>query len=159
NGNLITAVVTSPSATTATTTLSYDPVTQDLIQITYPDGRFLKFTYDAGGRRIKSVDQDGFTVNYLSDGAGRLSGLTDGSSNAIVSYIDNAAGRLIEKDLGNGTYTIYQYDLAGEILHLVNYGPRPSPGVNGPINSQFDYTYNALGQVITMTTLDGQWTY
>jgi RHS repeat-associated protein len=155
NGNLITAVVTSPSAKTATTTLSYDPITQDLIQITYPDGRFLKFTYDAGGRRIKSVDQDGFTVNYLYDAAGRLAGLTDGTNASIVSYVYDAAGRLIEKDLGNGTYTTYQYDLAGEILHLINYGPKPT----STVNSRFDYTYDTLGRVATMTTLDGQWTY
>jgi RHS repeat-associated protein len=159
NGNLITAVQTNADGSTATTTLTYDPVTEDLLQITYPGGRFLKFSYDAGGRRIQSVDQDTFTVNYQYNAVGQLAGLTDGSGNPIVNYTYDDAGRLIEKDLGNRTYTTYQYDLAGQLLHLVNYGPRPGPGQDGPINSRFDYTYDVLGRVNTMTTLDGQWTY
>jgi YD repeat-containing protein len=39
------------------------------------------------------------------------------------------------------------------VLALVNHGS------NGTINSSFTYTYNALGQSTTMTTLDGAWSY
>jgi YD repeat-containing protein len=60
---------------------------------------------------------------------------------------------LSEKTNGNGTYTKYQYDADGNVLHLINYAP------GGAINSRFDYTYNALGLETTEDTLDGDWTY
>src|SRR5262249_10007502 len=115
--------------------------------------RFLKFTYDAGGRRTQSIYQSGFTVDYTYDADGRLSKLTDGSGALIVLYTYDAAGRLARKDMGNGTYTTYTYDAAGNVLDLTNYPP------DGAVNSRLDYTYDALGQAITETTLDGQWTY
>jgi RHS repeat-associated protein len=158
---------------TGTTTFLYDPVTEDLLQVSYPGGRYLQFKYNAAGYRIQSIDQTGFTVNYNYDlwGSGsscsgnpwddtpRLAGLTDGAGNPIVTYIYDAAGRLIEKDLGNGTYTTYQYDLAGNLLSLTNHGPRPAPGDDGTINSQFQYTYNRLGQRMSEANVGGVWTY
>ena len=36
------------------------------------------------------------------------------------------------QDNGNGTYTTYAYDAAGDLLHLVNYAP------DGIVNSRFD---------------------
>ena len=114
---------------------------------------FLKFTYNAAGQRTSMVDQTGFTTNYTYDAVGRLSKLTDGSGNLIVTYTYDANGRLSEKTNGNGTYTTYQYDADGNVLHLINYAP------GGTINSRFDYTYNALGLETTEATLDGTWTY
>ena len=55
--------------------------------------------------------------------------------------------------MGNGTYTTYTYDADGNVLDLINYAP------NGTVNSSFVYTYNALEQVTTETTVDGEWTY
>jgi RHS repeat-associated protein len=134
------------------TVLEYDAADR-LVKITDPSGRFLTFAYDAGGRRTQMVDQDGFTVNYSYDAAGRLAGLTNAQGNAIVTYTYDIVGRLARDDNGNGTYTTYDYDLAGQLLRLVNYAP------DGTVNSRFDYTYDDLGQVTTMTTLDGIWTY
>jgi RHS repeat-associated protein len=147
HGNLVSA-----GDGTNTTTFQYDPVTEDLVQVNYPSGRFLKFTYDSAGRRTQSVDQNGFTVNYRYT-LGLLAGLSDGNGNPIVTYTYDAAGRLIQKDMGNGTSTTYQYDRDGKILSLVNHVP------GGSVNSRFDYTYDSLGNVTSMTTLDGAWTY
>jgi RHS repeat-associated protein len=140
------------------TTLHYDAA-DNLDEIDYPGGRFLKFLYNTVGQRKQSVDQTGFKVTYDYDALGRLCDLTDGSKNLIVEYTYDPAGRLIEKDLGNGTYTTYQYDQAGNLLHLVNHAPHPAPGQDGPVNSEFDYTYDALGRATTETTSDGQWVY
>jgi RHS repeat-associated protein len=146
-GNLESA--TDPSGTTS---LFYDANDQ-LVRINYPGGRFLSYSSDAGGRRTQMVDQTGFTVNYAYDAAGRLASLTDGSGAPIIRYSFDAAGRLRREDKGNGTATTYEYDSAGEMLSLVNLAP------DGSVNSRFDYTYDALGQQTSMTTLDGQWTY
>ena len=60
---------------------------------------------------------------------------------------------MTRKDLGNGTFTVYTYTLNGQVATLVNHAP------DGTVNSQFTYTYDVLGRVATMTTLDGTTTY
>jgi RHS repeat-associated protein len=153
HGNLISA-----TDATGTTTLQYDSADR-LTQVTYPDGRSLQYTYDAAGRRTSMVDQSGFTARYAYDSLGRLTGMRDAQGNSIVTYSYDAAGRLTEEDAANGTYTTYRYDAAGELLHLVNFGPRPAAGQDGPVLSRFDYTYDALGNVASLTTLAGTTMY
>jgi RHS repeat-associated protein len=139
---------------TGTTQFEYlDPQNPDLpTRITYPGGRFLEYTYD-NGRRTRMVDQDGFTVNYLYDAAGRLEFLRDAAGDLIVQYHYDAAGRLQREDHGNGTFTEYQYDAASQLEHLIHRAP------DGAVNSRFDYVYDDLGRRTRMTTLDGVWDY
>jgi len=144
--------LTSATDSSGTTTLQYNAKDQ-LVLITYPSGRYLKYSYDDAGRRTQMVDQTGYTVNYSYTTLGDLSTLTDGSGDLIVRYSYDQVGRLSREDHGNGTYVTDQYDAAGDLLHLVNFAP------DGTVNSRFDYTYNSLGQRITETTLDGSWTY
>jgi RHS repeat-associated protein len=147
-GNMTSAVDTANGAVT----LAYDAHDR-LTEIDYPGGKFLKYTYDGAGRRTQMIDQTGFTVNYSYDSVGRLGGLIDGSNATIVSYSYDDAGQIKRKDDGNGTYTTYQYNLAGQLQHLINFAPDNS------VSSRFDYTYDAVGRITSMTTLDGQWTY
>jgi len=99
------------------------------------------------------VDQSGYTIKYVYTPAGELSKLTVANNIAIVTYTYDAAGRLTRQDNANGTYSTYQYDAAGNVLHLINSAP------GGGVNSRFDYSYNLLGQVTGMATLDGAWAY
>lgn len=142
---------------TRVTTFTYDDVDfPDLVtRIDSFGGRFLEFTYDDGGRRVQSVDQDGFTVKYSYDAVGRLFELRDGSNGLVARYSYDSLSRLTLKENGNGTYTTYEYDAAGQLLHLINRGQRPTPDVDGPDNSRFDYTYDADGRRTSMGTLDG----
>src|SRR5262249_1660558 len=77
----------------------------------------------------------------------------DGANNLLSQYHYDATGLLARKDLGNGTFTTYEYDAAGQLLHLINHAP------DGSVNSRFDHTYDDLGRVITETTLAGTRTY
>src|SRR5262245_61638035 len=124
-----------------------------LSQVTYPGGLYLKFTYNAAGQRATSTDQTGYKLIYQYDSLGRLAGLTNGSGATIVTYQYDADGRLARKDMGNHTYTTYAYNVAGQLLHLVNYAP------GGTVNSRFDYTYDSRGRESTMTTFQGTWHY
>ena len=167
HGNMVTAkTYDATGALTETITLTYDAGDR-LTGIVYPHGQSLTYAYNAGGRRTSMVEwmagTVSSTVNYQYDAVGRLSGLADGSGNPIVAYTYNILGQLVVVVNGSGTgsgmgpysspYTTYQYDAAGNLLHLVNYA-------SGTIvNSRFDYTYNALGQVTEMATLDGAWSY
>ncbi len=153
HGNLLTADTFNSAGTfTGTTTLSYNAA-NELLSITYPNGQFLHFTYNAAtGQRTQSVDQDGFTVNYAYDSLGRLSKLTDGSGNLIVQYTYNSLGQLAEKQNGNGTYTTYGYDANGNLTHEVNYASGTT------VNSSFTYTYNLLNEQTSMTDAGGNTT-
>jgi RHS repeat-associated protein len=125
-----------------------------LTEVDYADGTWLKFEHNVIGQRTKSVDQTGFTVNYAYDSLGRLSNLTDGSGTLIVQYTYDAAGYLIQKDMGNGTRTRYTYDGDGRVRSITNYLPD-----HRNVNSLDDYTYDALGNVLTDTDQDGEWAY
>ena len=146
-GNLITA-----TDATGTTTLTYD--TNDyLTRIDYPGGQWLQFTYDVAGRRASSLDQLGHRLDYHYDAVGRLDDMTDELGTRIVDYDYDLAGRLVRKTVGNGVYTTYAYDAAGQLLHLINYSP------DGTILSRFDYTYDSRGRRTSMNTSYGLWTY
>jgi RHS repeat-associated protein len=135
------------------TTFEYDDA-DHVTRVEFPDGgRSLDVTYDAFGRRTSITDEGGFTVRYVYDAAGRLAELRDTADALIVRYAYDAAGRLARSDNGNGTFTTYTYDARSELLSIVNSAP------GGAVNSRFDYTYDALGRRLTMTTPDGAWTY
>jgi RHS repeat-associated protein len=125
-----------------------------LTEVDYPDGTFLKFKYNVVGRRTQSLDQTGFTINYGYDPLGRLSKLTDASGNLIVQYTYDPAGNLKQKDLGNGTRTVYTYDADNRILSITNYAPD-----HATVNSFDIYTYDSPGNVATDTNQDGEWVY
>ena len=108
------------SATNAagTTTLTYDKAANRLFEILYPDGTFLKYTYNAAGHRLTRTDQTGYTVNYAYNVLGQLTGLSD-SSGLIVSYTYDSEGRLSEEVKGNATYTLYTPTTCGRRYLLV----------------------------------------
>jgi RHS repeat-associated protein len=145
HGNLLTATDSN-----GTVMMQYDSADR-LTQIEYPDGRFLSYAYDAAGHET-SVNQNGFIVNYAYVN-GRLTDVTNGSGAALVHYEYDSRDELVIKRLGNGTWTTYSYDEVGQLLHLVNFA------ADGSVNSQFDYSYDDLGRVTSVTTLDGTTTY
>lgn len=144
--------LTNTTDSTGTTIYSYD-ADEYLTRIDYPGDRWLKFTYDAAGRRASSLNQLGHRLDYFYDAPGRLSHIVNEVSVEIVRYHYDPAGRLARKDLGNGVYATYEYDAAGQVLHLINHKPE------GSVLSRFDYAYDNRGRRTAMGTIDGAWTY
>src|SRR5262249_20280160 len=134
-----------------TINMTYDAL-DDLTKIVYPDGRFIQYAYDAGGRRTQ-MNANGYITNYSYDTVGRFTRLADGSGALIVSYTYDNQNRPTRADHGNGTYTTYAYNVSGQLTSLINYAP------GGAVNSEYVYTYDLLGRVATMTTTDGTTTY
>jgi RHS repeat-associated protein len=150
-GNLLTATNGSD-----TITFQYqDSKHPDLVtEIDYPNNLSLKFTYNAAGERLQSVDQTGYTLNYTYDAQGRLEELDDGDGHSVVRYTYDKADELIQKDMGNGTRTTYAYNGVGEVVSISNLQP------DHVTVSSFDtYTYDTAGNVLTDTNRDGQWCY
>lgn len=154
-GNLTNVIEHTLFGTNKVTAYAYAPANDGdrLKRVTYPNGRFLDYTYDSFGRRIQMTDQDGYATKYEYDSAGRLWKLRDETNTVLVTYAYDPSGRLSRIDKGNDTFTTYQYDAAGQLLHLTNSAP------NGSVNSRFDYTYDRRGRRTSMSTLDGDWTY
>jgi RHS repeat-associated protein len=150
-GDMLTATDSS-----GTITFAYGDASNPnlLTEVNYPNGTYLEFSYNAVGQRTQSVDQTGFKINYTYNSVGQLSELTDGSGNLIVQYTYDAAGILVQEDMGNGTRTVYTYDSDGDVLSITNYAPD-----HMTVNSYDDYTYDALGNVLTDTSQNGEWTY
>jgi RHS repeat-associated protein len=147
-GNMLTAA-------NANTTLSYvyDPTTNRLTSVTYADGRSLSFTYDAFLRREKLIDETGWMLQYAYNNQGRLESVRDARGVSIISFGYDKVGRLATEEKLNGTSTTYTYDLAGQLIDIVNRRP------NGAISTRFTYTYDELGRPVSQTTVDGNWTY
>jgi RHS repeat-associated protein len=154
--NAATGQLNSITDARGTTSIEFNP-TMRQSKITYGNGRSLSYTFDILGRRTQLVVQDNMssrTTSYTYDSAGRLDKLTDGLGQLIVDYdYDAVTGRLQKETNGNGTYTTYEYDAAGQITKLGNYAPNQS------VTSQFEYTYDNLGQKTQVKSLDGTWTY
>jgi RHS repeat-associated protein len=135
-----------------TTSLSYD-ASDRVIQVAYPNGRSLQFVYDENGRRKQMIDHLGFTLNYEYDASGRLTGLVDGQGTRYVAYAYDRTGRLVRKDLGNGTHTELIYNPLGAIRSLVTHA------ADGSVIDRLDYGYDGLGRTTSFTTDNGVWTY
>ena len=65
--------------------------------------------------------QLGHQLNYHYDTVGRLQYVTNETAAEIVHYYYDAVGRLERKNLGNGVYTAYDYDEAGQLTNLTNF--------------------------------------
>jgi len=137
---------------TGTIGVSYDD-RGFLKHIEYPSGHWFDFDYNDAAQRTQRVGDDGYTLNYHYDAAGRLERLVDGEGTELIRYEYDGAGRLSAEYKGNGTYTVYAYDDAGQLETMVNYAPGDTE------QSFFHYTYDDNGNRTSMTTLDGTTTY
>ena len=137
---------------TGTTTYEYDE-NDYLRRINFPLNRYLHYTYHPDGKRASMENQLGYRINYYYDSLGRLEILTDESNEEIVHYEYDNAGRMKRKTLGNGVYTTYVYDAAGQLLVLANYM------TDNSFLSVFEYSYDQRGRRKSMNTLDGLWEY
>ena len=68
----------------------------------------------------------------------------------MLSVVGLSANHGTVVDNGNGTYTTYDYDAAGQLKTLSHFR------ADGTVNSRFAYTYDALGRRDTVTTLEGK---
>ena len=124
-----------------------------LTRITYPDGSFFNYSYDSAGRCIGRMDHSGYSLQYLYNSAGKLQTVKDGKGRTIVTYEYDTVGRMTKETKGNGVYTIYSYDIKGQLTSLQNFSS------SGELLSKFKYAYDSTGRKISMTTLEGTTQY
>ena len=87
----------------------------NLLQVTSPNGRYIKFTYDSSNRIIQAQDNTGRIVQYTYDSGGRLYTVTDPNSGVTTYTYDSSGNMLTIKDARNITYLTNQYDGNGRV--------------------------------------------
>jgi YD repeat-containing protein len=110
------------------------------------------YTYDAAGNVKTMQDARGQGATYAYDALDRLRSLVYADESLSFTYDDTAAspnskGRLSTVADGSGS-TTYAYDLQGRVTGKTQ--------VVGSVSSHVGYTYNAAGQLATITTPSGQ---
>ncbi|MFH1777293.1 MAG: RHS repeat-associated core domain-containing protein [Candidatus Omnitrophota bacterium] len=119
-----------------------------LSKVTCPGKDKIRYRYDKTGNLTQLVYPDGTKLEYVYDDVNRLIQINS-SSQTIAAYTYDAMSRVIRKDLQHNVYTEFSYDFLGRLGFLVN---RKS---NTEIISSFAYTYDAVGNRLTMITPEG----
>ena len=145
-------LLTAKAADGGVTSYTYNAA-GNLTSVTDPEGRVESYGYNNAGQEIQRVEPDGSISNYSYTPSGQLAELSDGNGNLLVDYTYNAPGQFVSTAMGNGATTSYSYDATGNVTQI------QTKTADGSVTSQLDYTYDADARPVTVTSLDGTWTY
>lgn len=138
---------------TLSSSTAYDELNR-VVQVTtnYPSfSKTISYTYDRFGQKT-TMTLDGNVTTYNYDALGRLTSIVHPGS-LTTEYEYDASGTLLEKVLPNGVTTTYSYDISTRLTKLVNTAPDES------IISSYSYTFDNVGNRLTMTTQHGKHYY
>lgn len=150
-----------PTGTTSYTPDALDRV----LSVTFPGPKIIIYTYDDApsgsaadypGRRTKITYPDGKYVDYTYRADGLLNTVSDWLGKQTV-YTYDYAGRLTETRLPNTTCTMYGYDAANRLTSVVN-RRMVDPLICAPTDttiSSYTYTLDSVGNRTQMTDLAG----
>ncbi|NBD09932.1 RHS repeat protein [Corallococcus sp. c25j21] len=152
NGNLLRESLlkqTPSGAVEDATTYTYDALDRVKTRLREQDGKQLSFEYDAMGHRTRVTDSDGVVTGYAYDALGRLRQAT--LPVGVVEYRSWPDSLPKGVVWPNGLSEGRCYDAAGQLLELVTVRGSVSDTcqANGPVVSQFAYTYDANGNRLT----------
>jgi len=146
-------LISSVTDASGTTRYDYDPLTRLLVRITEPDGRYIRYAYDADSNRTLMATSMGAgqpedITQYAYDALGRLVQVTD-SQGGVTTYTYDADGDLITSTLPNGITETDTYDTLNRLIGIVD------QNTNGAIISSFTYTLDANGDRTKEVDADG----
>jgi RHS repeat-associated protein len=147
-GELVSAQATDGSITS----YGYNAA-DELTSVTNPAGQVESYTYNSAGQVLTRTEPNGSVTRYSYNAAGQLAELKDGAGNLITQYSYNTLGQLAGSRDGNGQSTNYQYDGNGNLTQIL------IKAADETIISELNYSYDADGRPVTVTSLDGIWTY
>lgn len=134
---------------------NYDP----LNRLEGADGDYATkdYQYDANGNRLQLTEGNATTSYGYQAGSNQILSEFDYSASWIYSH--NANGQIVSRLLSNGAGQSYIYSAANRLTEVWGHTYIPGKGKKKPgtIEDGFLYSqeYNALGQRVTKTTLDG----
>ncbi|MGH8019268.1 MAG: RHS repeat-associated core domain-containing protein [Opitutaceae bacterium] len=125
--------------------------TQDLAPVVTgnvfdPAARTVSYTYDEDGKKATLTYPDGSFVRYTYNARGQMHEiLADGVPPPIASYEYDLAGNATRMPRENFTTTVREYDDESKVTGIVDYDARRSP------LSELDYTYDEVGNRTSTT--------
>jgi RHS repeat-associated protein len=134
--------------------MTYDSINRvtQVIQ-TLPSGfqATIGYSYDANGNRTGMTTPWG-SFSYGYDALNRLTSVTNPQSNTFT-FIYDADGRRTQMVAPNGVTTVYTYDNASRITSIT------ATNSSSVVVSSESYTYDAVGNRLTMTDVEGTHNY
>lgn len=88
----------------------------NITQVTSPNGRWIRFNYDASNRIIRATDNIGRFVQYGYDALGRLSTVTDPNGGITTYGYDSNNNMTTIKDARQIVFLTNQYDANGRVF-------------------------------------------
>ena len=110
------------------------------VEVLYPDGKKVSYTYGEAGKRTSLIYPDGKTVHYGYNALCRLAEVREGDATICYQYDD--LGRLSEKSFSNGIKSSYEYDERGLLASLVH---RDREGILDAYSYRYDLMANKTG--------------
>ena len=155
-------VLTETDARDNTTTYEYDEK-GNLIKKTDALGNETLYEHNEYGELLKETNARGFSTEYSYDQHGNRISMEDDLEN-ITTYEYNILGRRTKEMDANLHATTWQYDDLDRIVKIGGGseapGECPSCGQSKyNVSEEGDYTYNAVGNLITFTDLLGRVTF
>jgi RHS repeat-associated protein len=142
NGNVLT--VANENGTTKREYDKNDRVTK----FTDVNGNAIGYTYDEAGNLIKLTYPAGEVVSYTYDALNRLTAVTD-YNGRITKYEYDKNSRLVKTTRPDGSIEEITYDRAGRMTAKID------KAASGELINQYEYTYNANGDIIEEKDLHG----
>ena len=149
----------------------YEDRTQRLTKLLYGNNDFIEYTYDEQGRVTKDTYEDGETVSYLYDNSGALATVIDSQSGISTTYYYDFIDRLAkytEKGTNHSHSVEYGFDSKNNLSaqkEIINGVSRVTGYTYDEDNRldtltmeghTVDYTYDALGRVVTQEVKNGE---
>jgi RHS repeat-associated protein len=144
------ASVTDPNGNTTAFVYNLDGL---LVQVIEAGGQVTDFEYDQAHNLTRLVNANGNATTFEYDELNRTILETDPLDHT-TAYTYDPLGRLIDVIDANGVITRYEYDPLDQLTAVVqNY--RPGLPADHETNVRTGYTYDAVGNLLTITDANG----
>ncbi|WP_217420783.1 RHS repeat domain-containing protein, partial [Pseudidiomarina piscicola] len=111
------------------------------------NNRTLSYTFDNANRRTRTTFPDGFYVTYNHDAGGRLTNIFENGASAVIDFSYDRAGRVSRIERAGSTITTLNYDGMGRVLDFDHQGFN---------DSSYSYNPASQLQSKTVSTADYQ---
>ena len=125
---------------------SYSSGSNRLNKLTYGNGDYVQYTYDAQGRVIKETFEDGHSVSYAYDRRGNFARTLDSASGVKTTYYYDSLGRPTGYRAyapGNDIIVQYAYDSNGNVAYKTE--------ITNGVSKYYTYTYDDDNRIASMT--------
>jgi YD repeat-containing protein len=117
------------------------------------NGKAVSFVYDGASNRTQITWPEGFFVQYVYDALNRLTSVGDSGATTLVSGIAyDPLSRRLSLARGNGTSSGYGYDLDGRLTSLSHSFPAQSAS-----NQAWTFAYNPANQDLSDASTNAAW--